>query len=30
MEVIYFFTGVIAIGLLVYLFMALIKPEWFR
>jgi K+-transporting ATPase KdpF subunit len=29
-EAIYFVAAAIAIGLLIYLFIALIKPEWFR
>lgn len=29
MNVMYFFTGLIALGLLIYLVVALLKPEWF-
>jgi K+-transporting ATPase KdpF subunit len=29
MMVIYLIAGLIALGLLVYLFLALLKPEWF-
>jgi K+-transporting ATPase KdpF subunit len=29
MTLIYLVAGVIAVGLLVYLFAALLKPEWF-
>lgn len=29
MTVIYFIIGLLAIGLLVYLMIALLKPEWF-
>lgn len=29
MNLLYLITGVIALGLLAYLFLALLKPEWF-
>jgi len=29
MNVLYLIVGLIALGLLVYLFLALLKPEWF-
>jgi K+-transporting ATPase KdpF subunit len=29
MNVMYLFTGLIALGLLIYLVVALLKPEWF-
>jgi K+-transporting ATPase KdpF subunit len=29
MSVLYIIAGLIALGLLVYLFVSLIKPEWF-
>ena len=29
MNILYLVVGVIALGLLVYLFLALLKPEWF-
>jgi K+-transporting ATPase KdpF subunit len=29
MTILYLFAGIISITLLVYLFMALLKPEWF-
>lgn len=30
MNVLYIVSGIIAFGLLVYLIMALLKPEWFK
>jgi K+-transporting ATPase KdpF subunit len=30
MPVLYFISGIIALGLLVYLIIALLKPEWFK
>jgi K+-transporting ATPase KdpF subunit len=29
MNIVYVFTGIIAVALLAYLFLALLKPEWF-
>jgi K+-transporting ATPase KdpF subunit len=29
MDWLYIFVGLIALGLLIYLFLALLKPEWF-
>jgi K+-transporting ATPase KdpF subunit len=29
MTVLYLFSGLVAVGLLLYLFAALLKPEWF-
>jgi len=29
MNILYLIVGLIALGLLVYLFLALLKPEWF-
>jgi K+-transporting ATPase KdpF subunit len=29
MNIVYLFTGIIAVALLAYLFLALLKPEWF-
>lgn len=29
MNLLYVLTGIVAIGLLVYLVLALVKPEWF-
>jgi K+-transporting ATPase KdpF subunit len=30
MNILYIITGVIALGLLIYLVLALLKPEWFK
>ena len=30
MSMIYMIAGLIALGLFVYLFLALLKPEWFK
>jgi K+-transporting ATPase KdpF subunit len=30
MSILYIVAGIIALGLLVYLVMALLKPEWFK
>ncbi|MCX5992470.1 MAG: K(+)-transporting ATPase subunit F [Chloroflexi bacterium] len=30
MNVLYIISGVISVGLLVYLVLALLKPEWFK
>jgi K+-transporting ATPase KdpF subunit len=30
MNLIYIISGIIALGLLVYLILALLKPEWFK
>jgi len=30
MNILYVVSGVLALGLLVYLVMALLKPEWFK
>jgi K+-transporting ATPase KdpF subunit len=30
MDVLYVIAGVLALGLLVYLVLALLKPEWFK
>jgi len=30
MNVLYIISGIIALGLLVYLVIALLKPEWFK
>jgi K+-transporting ATPase KdpF subunit len=30
MDILYIISGVIALGLLVYLILALLKPEWFK
>jgi K+-transporting ATPase KdpF subunit len=30
MHVLYIISGIIALGLLVYLILALLKPEWFK
>ncbi len=29
MTVFYYFAGIISLSLLIYLFLALLKPEWF-
>ncbi len=29
MTMFYVFAGIISVGLLIYLFLALLKPEWF-
>jgi K+-transporting ATPase KdpF subunit len=30
MDILYLIAGIIALGLLVYLVLALLKPEWFK
>jgi K+-transporting ATPase KdpF subunit len=30
MNILYIISGVIALGLLIYLILALLKPEWFK
>jgi K+-transporting ATPase KdpF subunit len=30
MDVLYIIAGILALGLLVYLVLALLKPEWFK
>ena len=30
MNILYIISGVLSLGLLIYLFIALLKPEWFK